>query len=599
MCGIAGYIKGNEKIVDKELIELLKNLEYRGYDSAGVATLYKNIDIVKNEGSISNLESMLKGDENATLGIAHTRWATHGEPSKVNAHPFSSISGEWAIVHNGIIENYSALKSEVLSWKNILFSSKTDSEVVAHLLDKYNQKNKIKTLIQVCRNIVGSFAFVCINKTDKDSLFLAKRKSPLYVAEEKGEIFVASDPICFEGKAKEYFALEDNEFCRASRLGIFFFDENGESISKCSFKLENMEGGANKEKYPHFMLKEIMEEPKVLDRIIKTYSETNPFQFLTNKFIEKFKKIVFVGCGTAYHSGLVAVEYMKEFARIDASAEIASEYRYSNPLINKETLIVLISQSGETADTLAVCELAKEKGATTIALTNVLYSSLSKIAHFVLPVCAGPEIAVASTKAYVAQVAVVYLLAKHFAYVKFGDSPTYLNDISHLKENIKNINFENLGTLPNEFSKTDKVFYLGRNLDNLIALEGSLKLKEITYINSQSYPLGELKHGYLALIDNETYGIVVATKKAMLEKTLNGVSEAISRGAKIILITPFDLDFEQSKDIYKIIKISNLGNMLTPLLAMPYLQMLGYKVSVLKGINPDKPRNLAKSVTVE
>jgi len=599
MCGIAGYVKGAGKVVDKELLDLLKNLEYRGYDSAGVATLSKNIDIVKNAGSISNLEKELKNNESDVLGIAHTRWATHGEPSKNNAHPFRSVSGEWAIVHNGIIENYSALKSEILEWKNIIFSSKTDSEVVAHLLDKYNQKNKIKTLTNVCKKIVGSFAFVCINKTDKSSLYLAKRKSPLYVAENGGEIFVASDPICFEGKAKEYFSLEDNEFCKAGKLGIFFYDENGESISKCSTKLEGFNGAADKENYQHFMIKEIMEEPIVLERIIKTYQETKPFKFINNKFIEKFKNIVFVACGTAYHSGLVAVEYMREFARLSATCEIASEYRYSNPLLNKETLVILISQSGETADTLAVNELAKEKGATTIALTNVLYSSLAKSSEYVLPVCAGPEIAVASTKAYIAQVSILYALAKHFAYVKFGESPTYLSEISNLKDKIQELNFNFLDEISKDFSTTNKVFYLGRSLDNLMALEGSLKLKEITYINSQSYPLGELKHGYLALIDDETYGIVVATKKEVLEKSLNGISEAISRGAKIILITPFELDDEQKKCIYKIIKIDDLGCSLTPLLSMPYLQMLAYKTSILKGINPDKPRNLAKSVTVE
>ena len=599
MCGIAGYIKNGEKIVDKELLELLKNLEYRGYDSAGVATLNKDIDIVKNEGSIENLEKELTSDEKAVLGIAHTRWATHGEPSMVNSHPFKSSSGEWAIVHNGIIENYVSLKAEVLGWKNILFSSKTDSEVVAHLLDKYNQKNKLKAVIQVCQRIVGSFAFVCINKTEKDSLFLAKRKSPLYVAEQNGEIFIASDPICFYGKAEKYFSLEDDEFCKASKLGLFFFNANGESISKDFSKLADMDTEKERGEYEHFMLKEIMGEPKVLDRIIRTYSESKPFRFITDKFLDRYNKIIFVGCGTAYHSGLVGVKYLKEFCRIESSCEIASEYRYSKPLINKETLVVLISQSGETADTLAVNELAKKSGATTIAITNVLYSTLAKQADVVLPVCAGPEIAVASTKAYIAQVAVLYAFAKNIAYVKFGENSNYLENISAFRKAITQVDFSVLEDLSKEIAKTDKVFYLGRDIDNLMALEGSLKLKEITYINSQSYPLGELKHGYLALIDNETFAIVVATQQELLEKTLNGVNEAISRGAKVVLITPFVLSEEQTKNIYKIIRIENLENGLTPLLSMPYLQMLGYKTSVLKGINPDKPRNLAKSVTVE
>ena len=598
MCGIAGYI-GNGKIVDSELITLLKNLEYRGYDSAGIATIDKEIEIVKSEGSIVNLEAKLKNSRTVKAGIAHTRWATHGAPTSENAHPFLSASGEWAIVHNGIIENYSALKREVLNHKNIKFLSSTDSEVVAHLLDKYNQKNKIKAIISVCNKIVGSFAFAIINKKEKDSIFLAKRKSPLYVAENGKEIFIASDPICFEGKAKEYYSLEDNEYCKASDLGIFFFDSNGESILKGTNKIFKLNGKADKEKYEHFMLKEIMEEPAVLDRIVKTYYENDPFKFITAKFLENIKKIVFVGCGTAYHSGLVAVQYLREFARIDSSCEIASEYRYSNPIINKNTLVVLISQSGETADTLAVSELAKEKGATTIALTNVLYSSLSKITDFVLPVCAGPEIAVASTKAYIAQVSILYAFAKKIAGVKFGESENYLSDIKELKEEIENLDFSCLEELSQVIKTAQNIFYLGRDIDNLMMVEGSLKLKEITYINSQNYPLGELKHGYLALIDDSTYVVVLITQKELLEKSLNGINEAVSRGAKIILITCFDLDIEQRKNIYKIIKIKEIKSKLNPLLSMPYLQMLAYIVSVLKGINPDKPRNLAKSVTVE
>ena len=599
MCGIAGYIKSGSKIVEKELISLIKNLEYRGYDSAGIATLKDKINIVKKEGSVTNLESFLQNSEKDLLGIAHTRWATHGTPSEENAHPFKSNSGEWAIVHNGIIENYSILKTEVLKWKNISFSSDTDSEVVAHLLDKYNQKNKIKTLINVCSKIVGSFAFVCINKSDKNSLFLAKRKSPLYVAIEKNEVFVASDPICFNGKVKEYFSLEDDEFCKASSLGLIFFNENGECISKCSNKLENIFYKSDKDQYSHFMLKEILEEPQVIDGIIKTYSEIKPLKIFTTKFLDKFNKIILVGCGTAYHSGLVGVNYLKSFASVEASCEIASEFRYSNPLINEKTLVVLISQSGETADTLAVNELAKQKHATTIALTNVLYSTLAKNADFVLPVCAGPEIAVASTKAYIAQCSVLYILAKHFAFLKFGDIPNYLEDLNALKIKLKEMNFNKLENLPILLAQNEKVFYLGRDIDNVIVLEGSLKLKEITYINCQSYPLGELKHGYLALIDNETFAVVLATKKELLEKTLNGVSEAISRGARVILITPFQLNEEQSKNLFKVIHIEDLNCALTPLLGAVYMQMLAYKTSVLKGINPDKPRNLAKSVTVE
>lgn len=596
MCGIIGYI--GKKVVDKELVRLLKNLEYRGYDSAGVATLNNGqIEVIKCAGKICNLEKILKGNAIPKCGIAHTRWATHGNANYVNTHPHLSMDETWAIVHNGIIENYSSLKSS-LKCKGYKFTSETDTEVIANLLQNEIAENGIKTLIRVCSLLKGSYALACVNRNEKDTLFLARKKSPLYVAKKGEEVVVASDPICFSGFNNEYYSLNDDEFCEANKKGLTFFNSNGEEILKDTTKMELIQETLAKRKYEHFMLKEIEETPEVLRRIVKTYSDTEILKQFNKEYIKRFNRIVLIGCGTAYHAALMGARFLEDFARIECHAYIASEYRYKNPLIDEKTLCILVSQSGETADTLAVCELAKQNGATTIALTNVLYSSLAKMVNTVLPVCAGPEIAVASTKAYTAQITILYMLAKQFQNAIKNKRNNYLLKVEKLANEINIFDDGNLDKLASGLLQANKAFYIGRDKDYLTAEEASLKLKEITYINSSAHPAGELKHGFLALIEKDTYVFVIATNKKLLEKTLNGAHEAGARDGKIVIVSNLKMPKGTSKKfIY--IKLQNFSEEVMPIVSIIFFQKLAYLVSIKRGINPDQPRNLAKSVTVE
>ncbi len=595
MCGIVGYI--GKKTVDRQLVNILKLLEYRGYDSAGVAVL-KNGEILttKAEGNISCLEKILKNEQGANLGIAHTRWATHGKPTSINAHPHLSQNKEWAVVHNGIIENYGEVKKDLKSYK---FLSETDTEVIAHLLEHLNCNNNLQTLINACARLKGSFALAVINKNIRNTLYLAKRKSPLYVAQNNNEVFVASDPICFAGKTKSYYTLNDDEFCEASPDNLKFYNKNGESIIKNSLTLNEFEANVGKQNYEHFMLKEIEEVPTCLNRIVKTYSESCAFEKIDKNLLQNINKVIFIGCGTAYHAGLIGANFIENFARIDAKSQVASEFRYSNPIIDSKTLAVFVSQSGETADTIMAHELAKLKGAKTIALTNVLYSSLAKKADYVLPVCAGPEIAVASTKAYTCQITILNMFAKFLSNIKNGTNLNYLNDIAHLAKNLKIPKKESLLSLAKELTREQMAFYIGRGLDAVTCEEASLKLKEITYINSQSYPAGELKHGFLALVVEGTFVFVIATQKDLIDKTLNGAHEAAARGAKLVVATQLNIPESSLKDVHHLIKLQSFSEDLMPIASIGAFQMLSYLTSVNKAINPDQPRNLAKSVTVE
>ncbi len=660
MCGIVGYIgNGNQ---EKILLDMLKHLEYRGYDSAGIAVINdedetssqnekndsqsnkKNlckIEVTKTKGKLSSLEQLLKNSnkipknkylldtdeldseelqnklkslteeaqednfENSTCGIGHTRWATHGEATTQNAHPHLSNNNEWSIVHNGIIENFQELKDELVKNK-FTFKSKTDSEIIANLLQHISsnseldiKSNPILPLIETCKKLKGSYALVCINKNFKNTLFLAKKKSPLYVAKSKKNIVVASDPICFAGKTREYYCLEDDEFCLCTNGKIEFFNKNIETLSKEPTKLENLNNIKNKTNYKHFMQKEINEIPEVLKNIAKRYSNTSLLETFDKTFLKKFNKLVLIGCGTAYHASLIGARYIQDFARIDAQTCVASEFRYKNPIIDAKTLVILVSQSGETADTIAVCEEAKSKGCTTIALTNVEYSTLSKLAHYTLPLCAGTEIAVASTKAYVAQVAVLYMLAKQMQNALLNKTINYIENIENLSNEIIIPSKQEFTTLVDELAKKTSAFFIGRDYDYITCEEASLKLKEITYINSNAYPAGELKHGFLALIDDSSYLFVIATKKALLEKTLNGAYEAKSRGANLIFASQFELDNEVKKDFKYVLPLPNVNEELMPICAIITFQVISYLTCLKRKLNPDKPRNLAKSVTVE
>ena len=428
---------------------------------------------------------------------------------------------------------------------------------------------------------------------------MAKRKSPLYIATNGKEIFVASDPICFAGKASEYFAFDDNEFCQASLDGIIFYDNAHNKIIKQPIAMQEFDQFKGKGEYPHFMLKEINETPEVLSRIVKTYQDNNGFAKLSKQMLKHINKIVVVGCGTAYHAGLMGAKYIEKFARIECRVHIASEFRYSNPIIDKNTLCIFVSQSGETADTLAALELAKQKGALTIGLTNVLYSVLAKNVDIVLPVCAGPEIAVASTKAYTAQITILYMLSRHLQNITSKDNFDYIGQVNKLSNNLNIPLTKWLEDIANELIKSNGVFYIGRDMDYVTAEEASLKLKEISYINSSAYPSGELKHGFLALIEEGTHLFVIATDEDLFDKTLNGAHEAYSRGAKVILVTQLDVDKAKVDFVHKIIRLPQFDQELMPIVSIITFQILSYLTSTTKGINPDQPRNLAKSVTVE
>lgn len=596
MCGIVGYV-GNNKAEEK-LIRLLKNLEYRGYDSSGIGVLCKNkIKITRAEGKICNLEKKIIFQSDASCGIGHTRWATHGGATENNAHPHISSDKSWAVVHNGIIENYAVLKKELIN-KSTEFSSDTDTEVIAQLLGK-SLKKGLKALIEVCSQLSGSYALACINKNYPSTIFLAKNKSPLYVCKVNNECYMASDPICFSKISKDYFSLDDNEYCKATNKSLNFYDRNGKIIIKKAIKMDSNIDILCEHNYPYHMIKEINEIPTALKRVAEVYKENHIFAKLNKKILQKIKRIKIVACGTAYHSGLVGAKYLEKNLKIESSAHIASEFRYSDPIIDKNTLMIFVSQSGETADTLSALDNAKQKGCFSVAITNVGYSTITKKADLVLPVCAGPEIAVASTKAYVCQCAVFYILAKYIKSVIKGIKYTPKKEIDIVLKNIYIPTDDEIKNICNFIKETNNMFFLGRDMDYYTAQEGCLKLKEITYINANAYAAGELKHGVLALVEDGTPIVVVATEERLLEKTLNGAHEAAARGGKIIIVSQFDIPSEKLHGIAYQIKLPALKEDFMPMIAIVPLQKLAYNVCISKGFNPDQPRNLAKSVTVE
>ena len=584
MCGIIGYLGRKRKC--KDILKRLKRLEYRGYDSAGVAVINDgNVICYKEPGAISNLEKSVPDELDTGCAIAHTRWATHGLATKENAHPHSSKNGKWTIVHNGIIENYSEIKKTLKDKPD----STTDTAVVAELLGE-NNASSIQDFIDAFSQVKGSYSIVAINSDKPNELFLAKNRSPLYVAEKDGCFLVASDPICFVDFSDDYYEFKDNEFAHITDK-IEFFDLNGK-IQKEKFVLDEMIANFSKNDFDHFMIKEIFEEPEALGRQIKFYRENQVLEKFSKDFMSKFDRVVFVGCGTAYHASIMGAKYFRKTLNIYADAEIASEFIYSKPIFaDEKTLFIFVSQSGETADTLIAADMARKSGATTIALTNVLYSSLAKRVNYILPVCAGPEIAVASTKAYVCQLSALYMfcsfLAKKPAEKIFGE-------IKKIAEKILSFDREKIDKLANDLSNSVNPIFIGKDLDYVTALEAALKLKEITYINATTYPSGELKHGFLALVEKDTPIFVFCCQDELYSKTINASNEAISRGAKRILTT----NIKQEND-ERVIFIDEKDSMLASILAIAPMQYFAYKVSVAKGVNPDKPRNLAKSVTVE
>ena len=608
MCGIVGYI-GKRDCADV-LMDGLEKLEYRGYDSAGIAVFENDIiKTVKTRGKLSCMTDKLKseGKPQGFCGIGHTRWATHGEPSDINSHPHSN--GRVTIVHNGIIENYAELKA-FLKEKGYAFISQTDSEVVACLLDYYySERNPLRAITEVVKELRGSFALGILFKDFPDRVYAVRKASPLIVGIGDSEYFIASDIPAFLKYTKNYVLLEDDEIVCMEESGASFYDVHGLEIKKTVQTAEWDVEQAQKQGFPHFMLKEIHEQPKVVEKTLNAVIKNGVPEFseigFTDEFMRGINRIFVVACGTAMHAGIIARYAIENLARIPVTVETASEFRYMNPIVGKDDLVILVSQSGETADTKAGLELAKEMGAKTLAVVNVKYSAIARAADMCINTLAGPEIAVASTKAYTVQIAVLYLIAFRLAFARGKISEDELKrltgEIEKAPEAIAGIlkKEDECKFIASKLVNVEKLFFIGRGFDYALSLEGSLKLKEITYIHSEAYAAGELKHGTISLIEEGIPVITVATQENILPKTISNMEEVKARGAVIIAIARKETQFAENTVDLRFDIDNDLPDMLTPLATVCALQLIAYYTSVLRGIDPDKPRNLAKSVTTE
>ena len=605
MCGIVGYV-GTKKAVPV-LINGLSKLEYRGYDSAGIATLEKEkILVTKDKGRVKNLETLLENSKlESTIGIAHTRWATHGKPSKVNSHPHLDNSGKISVVHNGIIENYGDIKKFLMD-NGYKFVSDTDTEVIPNLINYYyTSNNLLKAVSLACKDFKGSFAIQVLCDDFADKIIVAKKDSPLVIGTSENENYIASDIPAILSYTKDFYLLEDHEIAEIYSDKINFYDFSLNPVSKTIETISWDASAIEKNGYEDFMIKEIHEQPKSIRETIgfklnKEKVELENINF-TKDFMKNINKIYIVACGTAMHAGLAVRPTLENLCNIPVEVDVASEFRYRNPIIDNKTLAIFISQSGETADTINALKLAKEKGATTLAISNVIGSSITREADIYIYTHAGPEIAVASTKAYTAQVVLLNILAIYFAEVLESvdiklikelkkdllELPNKLEDILKDDSDIKKIS-------KSIYNKED-MFFLGRGIDYPIAMEGCLKLKEISYIHSEAYAAGELKHGPIALIDEGFPVISIVTDENLAEKTVSNIQEVISRGAKTIVVTNQNLN----KSFDYVIKVPKTNKYLSPIVSIIPLQLLAYYISKEKGLDVDKPRNLAKSVTVE
>lgn len=606
MCGIVGYV-GRRECTDV-LMDALSKLEYRGYDSAGIAVFDDGeIKVAKSKGRLKDLEEKMRNTHRPSghAGIGHTRWATHGEPSDVNSHPHS---GERVtIVHNGIIENYKALKDFLIA-QGREFQSETDTEVAAQLLDYYYDGDPLDAIIKVMNDVRGSFALGIVFSDFKNTVYAVRRESPLIVGVGKDESFIASDVPAILKYTKDYYLLEHDEIAVLSSSGIQIYDRHKKEIQKELKTADWDMDAAEKGGYEHFMLKEIHEQPTAIKTTISPrISDGLPNLEecgITPEKLKSFKNIFVVACGTAMHAGMVGKYVIEKLARIPVTVDIASEFRYREPLVTDKDLVIIISQSGETADSLAAMRLAKELGAQTLAIVNAKGSSIAREADMLIYTHAGPEIAVASTKAYMVQIAVMYLLAFELALAvgRIDDeecrrltallqkTPEYIGEILERKEAAQYI--------ASSLITADSLLYIGRGLDYALSMEGSLKLKEISYIHSESYAAGELKHGTISLISDGMPVIAVATQKTLFEKTISNIKEVKARGAKVILVCREG--YEPEKDVADLkFSLPDIDDILMPMTAVVPLQLIAYYTSVLKGNDVDKPRNLAKSVTVE
>ena len=612
MCGIVGYI-GTKK-ASPILINGLIRLEYRGYDSAGISTMEKDgLSIMKDQGRVKNLYN-IDGIDNleGTIGIAHTRWATHGKPSKENSHPHMDNSKTFSVVHNGIIENYNELR-KFLSNNNYKFYSQTDTEVIPNLIHYYYSKDKkddelkfLRAVKRACKDLKGSFALEILCKDYPDNMIVVRQDSPLVIGKGDGENYICSDIPAILSFTREFYLLNDLEYAYLSRDDIKFYDNELNKINKRIKSIEWNASSAEKEGYDDYMLKEIFEQPTAIRETIGAKLDEGtkcnfPELDFTKKYLNGLSKIYVVACGTAMHAGLAGKDIIEHLCKIPTEVDIASEFRYRDPIIDEKTLCIFISQSGETADTIAALKLSKKKGAKTLAISNVIGSSITREADYSIYTHAGPEIAVASTKAYTSQIILLTLLAIYFAET-MGISE---DKISNLKKDILKLPKQIEETLQcanqakkfgHKIYQEKDVFFLGRGIDETVARESALKLKEISYIHADSYPAGELKHGPIALIENGITVVSIMTNSSLVKKTVSNVQEVVSRGAKTLVVTNQDIDDTLFDSVIHIPKTNTL---ISPILSIVPLQLLAYYISKAKGLDVDKPRNLAKSVTVE
>ncbi len=611
MCGITGYIGFRQ--ATPVLINALRKLEYRGYDSAGIAVLQdEDIVVRKAKGALKFLEQKIASETiRGTLGIGHTRWATHGEPSDINSHPHTDVSGHIAVVHNGIIENYARLK-EWLQSKGIVFCSQTDTEVIAHLINYYYPGDIFSAVLQTVRQLEGSYAIGVLCKEFPDRLIAARKDSPLVVGLGHGENLIASDVPALLEYTRDVYFLEDREIAVLYTDHADLFTDQGEKIIRDPCHVDWDMDSAEKGGYEHFMLKEIHEQPKALrdtfsPRIRKDSNGVRSIaldEVAPDDFWKNAKRIVIAACGTAYHAGVVGKYAFEHFARVPVEADIASEYRYRNPVSDPSDIFIVISQSGETADTLAAVRLARSAGAKILAVTNAVGSTLSREADMVLYTWAGPEIAVASTKAFTTQLMCLYLLALKMAQVRGTISPdclqTLLAEIERLPAKAEEIleHKEVIQKFASRQFNKNKVFFMGRQFDYAISLESALKLKEINYTHSEAFAAGELKHGPIALVDDSTLVVATATQRALFDKIASNIIEVTSRGAASLVITQDRTGcFAACAD--EIFLIPGVSDTLSPIISIIPAQLFAYYCAVQRGNDPDKPRNLAKSVTVE
>ncbi|MEK4512835.1 glutamine--fructose-6-phosphate transaminase (isomerizing) [Paenibacillus sp. FSL K6-2524] len=610
MCGIVGYI--GKRDTQTVLIEGLKKLEYRGYDSAGVAVYtQEGLQISKSLGRLANLESKLEGAPlQGNAGIGHTRWATHGKPSDVNSHPHTDHTQKFSVVHNGIIENYLDLKEELIG-QGYVFVSETDTEVISHLVAREYDGDIVKAVQKAISYMRGAFALGVLTEYEPNKLVAVRQASPLIIGIGEGENFIASDIPAILNYTRNVYILNDGEIAVLTKDAVELMTIEGNFISREMISVDWDAVTAEKGGFDHFMLKEIHEQPKAYRDTMRGrideagQSVVFPGLNLTEEKIRSLNNVHIVACGTAYHAGLVGGTVIEQLVRIPVANDVASEYRYSSPLVTPETLVIVVSQSGETADTLAALREAKSKGAHVLAITNVVGSSIARDADDVIATLAGPEIAVASTKAYTSQLIAFYLFGLYLAQVrgtKNSDEVAHvIAALQSLPEQVESMlaNVDAIKAYAEEIASHQNLFFIGRGMDYAVVQEGSLKLKEISYIHSEAYAAGELKHGTLALIEEGIPVIALATQEAVLEKTVSNIKEVKARGAAVMAITHEEHVADLLRSVDQALSIPKTLPLLTPALSVVPLQLLAYYTSLARGNDVDKPRNLAKSVTVE